>query len=46
MYFMEDIMYINYYLRKATNGKVRVYRVSMCMASVEYAKKPVEKGWE
>jgi hypothetical protein len=43
---MVDTIYINYYLWKAINNKIRVYRVSIGMASEDYAKKLVEKGWE
>jgi len=44
--FMVDTIYINYYLWNAINNEIRVYRVSIGMASEDYAKKPVEKGWE
>jgi hypothetical protein len=44
--FIVDTIYINYYLWKAINNEIRVYRVSIGMASEDYAKKLVEKGWE
>jgi hypothetical protein len=43
---MVNTIYINYYLWKAVNNEVRVYRVSIGMASEECAKKPEENGWE
>ena len=43
---MVDTIYINYYLWKAIYNEVRVYRTAIGMASGDYAKKPVGKGWE
>jgi hypothetical protein len=43
---MVDTIYIDYYLWKAVNNKVKLYRMSMGMASEDCAKKSAENGWE
>ena len=43
---MVDTIYINYYIWKAVNNEVSVYKVAIGMASEDCAKKSAEKGWE
>jgi len=43
---MVDTIYINYYLWKAINNEVQMWRESKNMASEAYTKKMEGKGWE